>query len=65
VMRQEETKAVKVVMKINVEGKGGREWSKKRWLDTIENYMRAVGVYIEDVEDRDEWRFSIKLADTK
>jgi hypothetical protein len=25
VMRQEETKAVKVVMKINVEGKGGRE----------------------------------------
>jgi len=37
VMRQEESKAVRVVMNMKVEGKRGRGRSKKRWLDTIEN----------------------------
>jgi hypothetical protein len=49
-MKREETKAVKVVMKINVEGKKGRP--KKKWLDTIENYMKTVGVCVEDVENK-------------
>jgi len=39
-MRQEETKAVRVVIKMNVEGKRGR--SKKRWLDTIKNDLRLL-----------------------
>jgi len=43
-VRREETKAARVVMKINVEGKRGRGITQKRWLDTIENDMRAVGV---------------------
>jgi hypothetical protein len=42
-MRRQETKVVRAVMKINVEGKQARVRPKKRWLDTIENYTRAVG----------------------
>jgi len=41
-MRRRETKAVIVVIKINFKGKRGR--LKKRWLVTIENDMRAIGV---------------------
>jgi hypothetical protein len=41
-------------MKINVEGKRERGRPKKKWLDTIENDMRAVGVYVGDLENRDE-----------
>jgi hypothetical protein len=55
-MRQEETKAIRVVIIINIEEKNGRR-SKMRLLDTIENDMRAVGVCIGDVENRNEWRF--------
>jgi hypothetical protein len=39
VMRREEIKAVRVIIKINIEGKRGSRRPKKRWLDTIENYM--------------------------
>jgi hypothetical protein len=42
-MWQEETKAVRVIMKINVEGKRGRGRPKKRLLNRIENDMRVVG----------------------
>lgn len=28
---------------------------QKRWLDTVENYMRAAGLSMEDVENKDEW----------
>jgi hypothetical protein len=42
-MRREESNAVRVVMKMNVEGKSGRGKPKKRWLDTIENDIRAIG----------------------
>jgi hypothetical protein len=34
-------------------------------LDTIEIYIRVVGVYVEDVENRDEWRFRTRVADPK
>jgi hypothetical protein len=61
-MKQEETKAVTVVMKMNVEGKYRRRRPKNRWLDIIENDMRTVGVYIGDVENQDEWRFRTKVA---
>ncbi|KAL4107830.1 hypothetical protein QTP88_018114 [Uroleucon formosanum] len=40
-MRQEETSAVIVVMKMNVEGKRGRGRPIKRWLENIEKDMRA------------------------
>jgi hypothetical protein len=39
-MRREETNAVRVVMKMNVEGKKGRGKSKKKRLNTIKNDMR-------------------------
>jgi ribosomal 50S subunit-associated protein YjgA (DUF615 family) len=44
VMRRKEIKAVRVVMKTNVEGKRKRTGPKNRWSDTIENDIRAVGV---------------------
>jgi hypothetical protein len=53
-MRQEETKAIRVVMKINVKGKKERGRPKKKWLDTIENDMRAVSLCIEDIENHDK-----------
>jgi len=28
--------------------------SQKRWLDTVENYMRAAGLIMGDVENKDE-----------
>jgi hypothetical protein len=36
-----------------------------RWLDTVENDMRAVGVYVGDVENRDKWRLRTRVADPK
>jgi len=64
-MKQEETKAVEVVMKMNIEGKRGRERPKKSWLGTIENDMRAVGVCVGNVEKQDKWRFRTKVANPK
>jgi hypothetical protein len=42
---------------MNIEGKRERGRPKKRWLDTIENDMKAVSVWVGNVENRDEWRF--------
>jgi hypothetical protein len=44
VIRREETNAIRVVIKMNIEGKRERGRPKKRWLDTIENDMKAVSV---------------------
>jgi len=52
-------------MKINVEGKRGIRKPKKKWLNTIENDMRADGLCVGDVENRDNWRFRKKVADPK
>jgi len=41
-MRRDETETKITVMKMNVKGKSRRP--KKRWLDTIEDDMRAAGV---------------------
>jgi hypothetical protein len=45
-MRREESKAVRVIIKINVEKKRENEKPKKRWLDTIKNDMRDVLVCV-------------------
>jgi len=50
-MRREETEAARKVMKMNVERRRERERYKKRWLNTIDNDMRAPGECVEDVED--------------
>jgi len=61
-MRRGETKTVRVIVKMNVvEGKRVKGRSKNRWLDTIKN-MRAVGVCVGDVENRDKWRYRTKVA---
>jgi hypothetical protein len=45
------------------EGKRRRGRPKKRWLDMIENDMRAISVCIGDKENRDEWSFRTRVAD--
>jgi len=62
-MRREEPKEVRLVIKINVEGKRGRP--KMRWLDTIEDDMRAVGQCIGDLKNRDKRWFRTKVVDPK
>jgi len=52
-------------MKINVEGKKGKERPKDRWLDTIEIDMKAVGLCVVGVETRDKWKFTTKVIDIK
>jgi hypothetical protein len=34
-------------------------------LDTIENDVRAVDMYVGDVENQEKYRFRIKVADLK
>jgi hypothetical protein len=55
VIRQEETNAVRVVMKINIKRKEDND-KKNRWLDTIENDIRAVVIWVGDSKNRDEFR---------
>lgn len=43
-MRIEETEAVRVIMKMDIEGRRGREIPKKKMFGTIESDMRADGV---------------------
>jgi len=47
-MKLTETNAVRVVIKINVVEKRRRRRPIKRWLDSTENDMRAVGVCVRD-----------------
>jgi hypothetical protein len=63
VIMREETKAVTVFMKMNVEGEKGKP--RKRWLDTIENDMRAVDVCVGDVENRDGRRLRTRVPHPK
>jgi hypothetical protein len=51
-------------MKMKIEEKSGRGRPKKRWLDTIEYDIRAIGVCVGDVENRDEWRFKTGMVDS-
>jgi len=62
VMRQKETKSVSVVIKMNVDRKSGRGKLEQRWLNTIENDMRAAFVCL---KNRDKWRSRTKVAHPK
>lgn len=46
-------------------GKKEEEDQKKICFDKIENAMRAVGVCVGHVKNRDEWWFRTKVADLK
>jgi hypothetical protein len=59
-MRREETNAKIMVMKMNVNGEKRRGRSKNRWLDLIENDMKAIDMC---VENRDEWRFRTRVVE--
>jgi len=52
-----------MVIKMNVEEKGGIGRPKKRWLDTVDT--RTIGVCVGYVENRDKWRFRTKVANPK
>jgi len=52
-----------MVMRMNVEGRKGRGRPKTRWLNTVENDMRTVAdVCVGNVEDRDKWRSTTRVA---
>jgi hypothetical protein len=53
-MRREGKNTIRVLLKIIVERKRERRRHKKRWLITIENDMRAVGVCVGYVENQYE-----------
>lgn len=57
IIMRKETKAVRVAMKMNVDRKRERRRPKERSFDTIDIYMKAVGVCVGDVVNQDEWRF--------
>jgi len=48
-MRREDSKAVRTVMELRVEGRRGRQ--KKKWLNMIECDMRTAGMCMNDVGD--------------
>jgi hypothetical protein len=41
-------------MKIIVRGKGGRGRLKKKWLEIIENDMKAVGICVWNIGNRNK-----------
>jgi hypothetical protein len=47
-MKQEETKVVRMVMKMNIKQKRGRGRTKNRWLNMIEN-IKTIGVGLSSV----------------
>lgn len=64
-MRKEESKAVRTVIEMNVEGRRDRGRPKKRWRDAIECDLRTADVSVEDVGDRVKWKLRIRMADPK
>jgi hypothetical protein len=64
-MKRDETKAVRVVIQINVEDKRGRGKPKKILLDTIANDMMAIDVCVGDLKTLDESKFRIKVPHPK
>jgi len=65
VIRREEIKAVRIVMKMNVEEKRGRGRPNKRWLDTIENDMRVVVLPQINVKNLEKNKCRTKFSDPK
>lgn len=53
------------VMENSIDGQEEEKDQTKDGLSTIKNYMRAVGVGVEGVKDRDKWRSWIEVADPK
>lgn len=52
VKRKVKSEAVRMIMKINVEGKRGKRRPKYKKLYAIENKIRIAGVCIGNVKDR-------------
>jgi len=53
-------------MKVNVEGNRGRGRLKHRWLDTIENDVRAASTCVGDLEGREKvWEDTKRKAKEK
>lgn len=52
-------------MKMNVKGKIRRGTPKNIWLDMIKNDIKAIGMCVGDIKNRDKWSFRTKVADPK
>lgn len=56
VTRRDKKVAVKVVMRMNLEGMRGRGRPKKIWMDEIESDMRVAGMIERVVRHRAPWK---------
>jgi hypothetical protein len=41
------------------------EDQEKKWLDMIENDMRAIDVWVGNLENQNNWRFRTKVTNPK
>ena len=62
VRRRENNYVGNRVMRMNT-GRRKREKPKRRWMDCVEEDMRAANVSGEDAEDRCKWRRKICTGD--
>lgn len=62
-MRRDETGAMRVVTKIDLEGNSGRRRPKTMRIDGKENDLSIARVIGRDFGDRDQLKFRIKIAD--
>jgi len=46
-----------------IEGKRGKGKLKKRWLDRIENNMKAADLCVGNVDNREMWRSRKRVPD--
>jgi hypothetical protein len=66
VMRRNEEDMVRAVQEWKPTGKRPHGWPKKRWLDTVEEDLRKIGVreWRMIVHNREEWRRIVMAAKT-
>ena len=67
VIRMNETRSVKKIFEGKLEGRRGRGWSRLRWINDVEDYLRKLGVkrWRMKALDREEWASIIRAAEAK
>jgi len=66
IMRRSEGETIRAVIEWKPEGKRPRGRPRKRWLDVVEEDLKAVGVqeWKEIIQDRERWKDIVMAAKT-